>query len=114
MEENNNKNQGGNGDEMKKLNVMGDTYITRYTRKYEDRKQWTKPDEKQLLSFIPGTIREILVKEGEKVSAGQKLLVLEAMKMKNSIKAPFDGKIKSVKVSVGDCVPKGTLMVEFE
>lgn len=113
MEEKKDK-QPDNNHELKKISVTGDTYLTRYTRKFENRKKWSKPDEKEIKSFIPGTIREILVKEGDVVNANQKLLVLEAMKMMNSINAPFAGKIKSIKVQIGDCVPKGTLMIEFE
>jgi len=114
MEENNKPNQGGDERGLKKLTVMGDTYLTRYTRKYLKRKPWTKPDEKQIKSFIPGTIREILVKERDVVEVNRKLLVLEAMKMMNSINAPIAGTIKSIRVGVGDCIPKGTVMIEFE
>lgn len=100
--------------ELEKLTVMGDTYLTRFTRKYRKRQPWIKPNVKEIISFIPGTVREILVKEGDTVEANSKLLILEAMKMMNSINAPFDGKIKSIKVNVGDCLPKGTVMIEFE
>jgi methylmalonyl-CoA carboxyltransferase small subunit len=40
--------------------------------------------------------------------------VLEAMKMEQSITSPRDGKIKAVKVAVGDTVPSGTVLIEFE
>lgn len=114
MEEKKITKQGENGQELKKLSVMGDTYITRYTKKYEKRRTWSKPRPEEIISFIPGTIREVLVKEGDLVATGQKLLVLEAMKMMNSITAPYSGIIKSIKVSIGDCIPKGTLMIEME
>jgi len=103
-----------NGEDLKKLTVQGDTYLTTYNKKYENRKKWIKPNKNEVISVIPGTIREVLVKEGDMVNPGDKLLVLEAMKMMNTIYAPVQGKIKSLRVSVGDCIPKGTLMIEIE
>jgi len=103
-----------NKEDLKKLTVQGDTYHTTYNKKYENRKIWIKPNKNEVISVIPGTIREVLVKEGDKVKTSDKLLVLEAMKMMNTIYAPVKGKIKSLHVSVGDCIPKGTLMIEIE
>ena len=100
--------------ELKELVIQGNTYLTTYTRKFENRKKWTKADPKMVKSFIPGTIRQVLVKEGDIVETTDKLLVLEAMKMMNSIYPPAQGKIKSIHVKVGDRIPKGALMVEFE
>lgn len=99
---------------LKELNVNGDVYRTQFTKKYENRQPWSKPNEKEVISFIPGTVREVLVKAGDTVELNQKMLVLEAMKMMNTIYAPVHGRIKSVKVSAGDCIPKGTVMLEFE
>jgi biotin carboxyl carrier protein len=100
--------------ELKKLMVQGDTYLTQYTKKYQQRQSWSKPDPKKVVSFIPGTIRQVLVRSGDIVAATDKLLVLEAMKMMNSIYSPIDGKIRSVTVKEGDRVPKGMVMIEFE
>lgn len=113
MKDNESKTPQGEAPKLEKLNVNGDIYLTTYTRKYENRKPWSKPSKKQVISFIPGTIRQILVKEGETVKADQKLLVLEAMKMMNTIYSPISGKIKSILVHEGDCLPNGTLMIEF-
>jgi biotin carboxyl carrier protein len=111
-EENNNAN--GNIDaDMQPLNVMGDTYYTRYTRKFINRQHWSKPDERELLSIIPGTVREMYVKEGDVIRHGQKLLILEAMKMMNTIYSPADGIIETVGVKIGDRIPKGTLILKF-
>jgi biotin carboxyl carrier protein len=99
---------------LKELNIQGDVYYTTFNRKFSNRQNWIKPDKKQVISFIPGTIRQVLIKPGDIVKAEDKILVLEAMKMMNTIHAPMSGKIKSVLVSVGDRMPKGTLMVEFE
>ncbi len=62
---------------------------------------------------IPGTIDTIKVREGEDVKSGQELLILEAMKMKNSIRATRDGKIGRIYVSVGDQVPHNHVMLDF-
>jgi 3-methylcrotonyl-CoA carboxylase alpha subunit len=48
------------------------------------------------------------------VSRGQPLLVLEAMKMEHTLAAPADGKVKSVRYAVGEQVPEGAELVEFE
>jgi biotin carboxyl carrier protein len=94
--------------------VHGEKYKTNFTRKYENRKKWVKPNEKHVISFIPGTITEIFVKEGQTTRKGEKMLLLDAMKMLNTILFPLTGKIKKVNVKVGDKIPKGFLMVEYE
>ena len=62
-------------------------------------------------SPLPGIILEVAVKEGDIVKKGQKLIVLEAMKIENVIEASADGKIISVKVSKGDSVLEGATLV---
>lgn len=63
---------------------------------------------------MPGIILEVHVKEGDSVSQGDYLCVLEAMKMENALTAPRDGIIKSANISEGDTVDKGKLLIEFE
>ena len=63
---------------------------------------------------IPGVIVEIAVKPGEAVKYGQELCVLEAMKMKNSIRAGRDGVVKKILPAVGDHVHQGQVLVEFD
>jgi biotin carboxyl carrier protein len=63
---------------------------------------------------LPGVVDSIKVKVGDSVVYGQELVVLEAMKMKNSIKATKPGKITKVCVSVGETVPHGASLVEYE
>ncbi len=62
---------------------------------------------------IPGVVISIAVKEGDKVSFGNKLCVIEAMKMMNVIRAARDGQIAAVRVSVGDHVNHGQVLVEY-
>ena len=59
-------------------------------------------------SPLPGVILDVCVKEGDTVKTGQKIMVLEAMKMENVIEATADGVIKSIKVNKGDSVMEGT------
>ncbi|HPE85969.1 MAG: biotin/lipoyl-binding protein [Bacteroidia bacterium] len=62
---------------------------------------------------LPGNILSVLVKEGEAVAKGQKLLVYEAMKMENDVLAEHDGIVKSIKISVGDSVLQGDTLIEI-
>lgn len=68
-------------------------------------------NEETVTSPLPGIILEIACKEGDAVKKGQKLLVLEAMKMENVIEATKDGKVTSIKVNKGDSVLEGAPLV---
>lgn len=70
--------------------------------------------ESDLQAQFPGKIVKVLVKPGDAVEPGAVLLVMEAMKMEFSIKAPFKGKIKAVHVSVGAQVNQGAQFVEID
>ena len=63
---------------------------------------------------LPGTINDVRVKAGDKVKAGQVIVILEAMKMENEIQAPSDGTVSAVSVSKGDAVAEGAVMVVIE
>ncbi len=63
---------------------------------------------------MPGDIDEVLVKVGDVVEAAQPVIVLEAMKMKNQIRANVAGKVASIEVSSGDHVDYGAVLVTFE
>ncbi len=63
---------------------------------------------------MPGKILEILVSEGDQVSAGTSLLVLEAMKMENELKSPVDGNVKSLYVAKNESVEKNQKLLEIE
>lgn len=95
--------------------VIDDTvYETQLTRKYRLRKPYQVPNPKMINAFIPGIIREITVKRGQNVKEGDKLLILEAMKMKNTLTSLRTGTIKEIRVEIGDMVYKGQLLIEFE
>ena len=63
---------------------------------------------------IPGVIVVVSVKEGEAVKKGQELCVLEAMKMKNSIRSNRDGVVSEIKVKVGDHVQHGQALISYK
>lgn len=63
---------------------------------------------------IPGTVTKILAKEGDKIKAGQSLIVLEAMKMETQVIAPADGKIQLIAVNEGQHVKNGELLLRME
>ncbi|SFI61301.1 pyruvate carboxylase [Thermoflavimicrobium dichotomicum] len=65
-------------------------------------------------AFMPGKVLKVLVKEGEKVSKGEHLLISEAMKMETTVQAPADGVIKSILVKTGDMIEAGDLLIEME
>jgi len=69
---------------------------------------------KKIESPLPGLITQVLIKEGEEVKKGQVLLMLEAMKMENSIYAEAAGVVSSIKVKVGDTVLQGDTLIEIE
>lgn len=66
-----------------------------------------------LTAPLPGTVIEVFVKVGEKVEAGQVILIIEAMKMKNSIRSTHSGTIKEVLVSAGQSVAHKQALVKF-
>ncbi|MBS1704344.1 MAG: hypothetical protein JST40_00610 [Armatimonadetes bacterium] len=63
------------------------------------------------LAPMPGMITEVLVEQGEHVQLGQRLLVLEAMKTQQPVTAPFEGIVEVIKVSRGQQVAEGELLV---
>lgn len=68
----------------------------------------------KLKAPMPGKVLEVMVQPGQTVAKGEGLLILEAMKMENVLKAEEEGIIKSVNVSVGDAVEKNNVLIDFE
>ncbi len=93
--------------------VTARKYQTLLTEKYKKRQSWVNPSAYDIHSFIPGTVIEIMAKEGDEIEEGAPLLILEAMKMQNRIEMPFGAKIKKIHVTPGQKIPKGTLMIEL-
>ena len=96
------------------LNIDGSFYKTRISGKFENRKPYQPPDPRLILSFIPGTVLDILVKAGQVIKKGDILMILDAMKMRNKLKCKMDGVVKKISVNKGDKVSKGTLLLELK
>jgi biotin carboxyl carrier protein len=67
-----------------------------------------------VVTVMPGKVVRVLVKPGDEVSAGQGLVVVEAMKMENEIGAPRDGRVTSVAVEPGRAVEAGATLLVIE
>jgi biotin carboxyl carrier protein len=63
---------------------------------------------------MPGRVSAVKVAPGQAVTKGQELLVIEAMKMENALRAPRDGRVKHVRVRLGEMVGPGLVLVELE
>jgi acetyl/propionyl-CoA carboxylase alpha subunit len=102
------------------IKVNGNTYILDIKDQYDELLHQLGLDTlnkvkiAELKAPMPGLVLRVMVKEGDEVMKGENLLVLEAMKMENIIKAPADVKIKSIKVKASDKVEKNQVMIFFE
>ncbi|EBA10637.1 Methylcrotonyl-CoA carboxylase alpha chain [Roseobacter sp. CCS2] len=67
-----------------------------------------------VLAPMPGLVRDVAVTAGQTVQEGDRMVVLEAMKMEHVLRAPRDGTVDSVMVATGDQVTAGALMVSLE
>jgi biotin carboxyl carrier protein len=72
------------------------------------------PGPTTLSAPMPGLVVRVLVQAGDQVQAGQGVVVIEAMKMENELRAPTAGVVRSVPVGPGNAVEKGVILVEFE
>ncbi len=63
---------------------------------------------------MPGLVLNILVEPGQDIQKGDAIIILEAMKMENVLKAAGDGRVKAIKVQKGQPVDKGMLLIEME
>lgn len=86
-------------------------YKTNLTKKYRNRKQWKRPDPQEILSVIPGVVTSFSVELGSHVKKGDEIMIYEAMKMQNIIRAPFDGTVEQIFVKTGEKVAKGVVMM---
>lgn len=102
-------------EETKNIVMVDDaSYETIIPRKFSKRKKFVPKDPKQINAYIPGLIFKLFVKPGDSVKPGDKLLILEAMKMKNAVNSPLSGTIKAIHVGEGQNVTMNQLLLEFE
>ncbi|HEX7573371.1 MAG TPA: acetyl-CoA carboxylase biotin carboxyl carrier protein subunit [Bacteroidota bacterium] len=99
---------------LRELVIGGVTYETRYTKKFEQRAPYVAPDPHIVRCVIPGVILSVAVRKGSRVRSGDPLLVLEAMKMQNEARSTCDGTVRALRVSPGDTVTKGQILLELD
>ncbi|MGC8803055.1 MAG: acetyl-CoA carboxylase biotin carboxyl carrier protein subunit [Bacteroidales bacterium] len=104
----------GDKKELSVIRLWDADYRTMLTKKYLNRKPYVPQNEKQLISFMPGTVQKVLVEEGQQVKRGDTLLILESMKMMNRVRAHADGIVKQIRVKPGESIPKNYPMIELE
>jgi len=106
-------------DGKRQIRVNGTVYETETVGRFDallkqlgmEKGKGTKVND--LKAPMPGLVLSIAVKPGDAIKTGDRILVLEAMKMENVIKAPGDAVVKSVEVEKGQTVDKNQVMVKF-
>ncbi|HEU0294263.1 MAG TPA: biotin/lipoyl-containing protein [Anaerolineales bacterium] len=83
-------------------------------KSYDLRKTASSQNTNEMTAPLPGSVIEVFVKPGDEIEAGQVILIIEAMKMKNSIRSTRGGKIAEVLVSAGETVAHKQTLVRFE
>ena len=69
---------------------------------------------KNVIAPMPGLVLDVMVKPGDHVTEGTPLIILEAMKMENVLKAEGDGEVKAISVTKGEAVEKRQLLIEID
>lgn len=98
--------------DQRQLWLNGRTHT--YQRLREKAAAGSTADNASLSATIPAVVSEVLVKVGDKVTAGDKLILLESMKMILPIVAPHDGVVKKINCTAGQAVQPGNPLVELE
>jgi biotin carboxyl carrier protein len=92
----------------------GRTYVVESDRSGASQRRHATDDQMAFAAPMPATVVAISVKPGDAVREGDLLIMLEAMKMELPIKAPRDGRVKSIACREGELVQPGVALVEFE
>ncbi|KON89201.1 acetyl-CoA carboxylase [Sporosarcina globispora] len=69
---------------------------------------------KEITSSMAGTVLNVMIEAGQEVNAGQEVIMLESMKMEIPVESETPGKVAEVKVSIGDFVNEGDVLIVFE
>lgn len=97
-----------------KLEIIANNNYYNLELLQDDYENLNQERDEQLLAPMPGTIVALLVNSGQKVTKGDKLIVIEAMKMEHTLYAPRDGVIKQCYYKIGDLIKEGSELIEFE
>lgn len=102
-----------------RVRINGNVYTVKLKDKYDELLQQLGMDKllsakiNDLKAPMPGLVLDVLVQEGQRITKGENLLVLEAMKMENNLKATSDAVVKKIKVVKGDRVEKNEVLIEL-
>jgi biotin carboxyl carrier protein len=96
------------------VGTMSQPEVKREAKSIERPKADANQNVDELTAPLPGTVVEVFVKAGDDIEAGQVVVVIEAMKMKNSIRSTRAGKIAQVLIGAGDTVAHKQALVRFE
>ncbi|HEY9152046.1 MAG TPA: biotin/lipoyl-containing protein [Anaerolineales bacterium] len=96
------------------VTVHGRTFVLTKSSSAKQRSGAGHDHASELAAPMPGQVRSVNVKEGDAVTKGQTLLVLEAMKMEIRIQSPRDGKVKTLHVKQGQTVEREQVLIELE
>jgi 3-methylcrotonyl-CoA carboxylase alpha subunit len=95
------------------LHLFWDGVAYRLVEVRETARRSTRPDTGALEAPMPGRVSAVKVALGQRVTKGEELLVVEAMKMENALRAPRDGIVRALHASVGEMVAPGRALVEI-
>lgn len=95
------------------IDINGVKYKTLLTQKFKQRTKYEEHNPGKVRAFIPGTVTQIYFKQKRKVKEGDIILILEAMKMMNSVVAPMDGELKLF-VKKQEVVSKNQVLFEIK
>ncbi len=93
--------------------MVDGTYINMPYRSEPVAEGTVQASEGALTASIPGQVTKVMAKAGEAVTKDQALMVMEAMKMEHTMRAPEDGVIEEVHYNVGDKVDDGDVLISF-
>lgn len=96
------------------LIVDGVSYRTRLTERYRRRRPYTAVDHSMVRAQMPGQIVRLLAEPGARVEENTPILVLEAMKMENEVRAGRTGKLAAYLVAQGQVVEKGAVLFSID
>jgi len=103
--------------EGKLINLGGITYLVQDVdalAKVGTRRRGLKDLPREVTPPMPSVVVRILVSEGDWVEKGQGVVVVSAMKMETTLRAPFKGKVKKINVAKGDKVMPGQILIDIE
>ena len=96
------------------IHLFWDGAVYRLEEQKEGARAAHRGDKGGLEATMPGKVIAVKASPGQRVKKGDEVVVVEAMKMENALRAPRDGTIRTVAVKVGDMVGPGAVLVELE